>query len=1123
MKKESSAQVKNTKNTIKDVLSHLPKDTQLHTFASIYLQSIPERSTETVEELSTFIVERFEYVKAGLSKPLNHKCYLPKKSHSNEDIGILEIVCKDARYLVESIESLLAKHNHSIIKLHHPIFNITTSKNGTIKTVEKAAQQIDSLISAIYIEFNNMNKNDLSKLNEDVKRCLIATQLSNNASSDIHKVLSIVHSKVKNTPTPATQFHKEWIDLIDWLKDSNFSFFGSTEFDLNIKKNNVIEVKNIKSSGHGALDNSYLKIDQDNLLKTLTTQVERLKDYRSPFLFDVIKVPSPIKISANLMRLSLKIPISKTKIKEYNFIGLLRRSSLHVKNTNTPIIRLKINTFFEDHNILPGSYDYNQVIRYFTITPKYELFRTPTKLLANITNDLLSTINPNDVYLFNYGKIDPTRHLYIVVLPSNISSSSKIQDIKEFFSEKIKHTDSEMVIIPGDRQTRLHFYFDQVQEKKGKITPLNDDELERELKSLIKPWRSLLLDELIKNFTGVFSKQLFKKYANAFPNHYKVMRSIQDTVRDIKFLELVKKTKEVQFNLVPFVHPDSVIASKASILIVYNKNKIDLTNIMPLLQNLNIHVFDEITTRIGPPENVISYIHSFRIVDTNYKKIDEEYFFPKLISVLEAVFKGYTANDTLNGLVLLSGTHWRDINILQTYRNYYLQIDSSYSKEKINLTLLKYTESTNLLIDYFTTKFSTHIDFKNAKVRAAKLPVIKRTFYDSLKQVKELAEDIILKQFFTLIDHTLRTNFYIKKTNRDTFISIKIDSKAMKISHPTPYREIYVYDTEMEGCHLRFGPIARGGLRWSSRPFDYRKEVLGLVNTQQTKNVVIVPEGSKGGFITKNKTDDFAKNGMKQYQKFIMGLLDITDSLDVKRKVIHPDSVIRYDDPDPYLVVAADKGTAQFSDFANDISKKYNFWLGDAFASGGSNGYNHKEVGITAKGAWECVKLHFLESGKDIEKESFTVVGIGDMAGDVFGNGMLLSENIKLLVAFNHIHIFVDPNPDTKTSFKERQRLFNLERSSWKDYNTKCISKGGGVFDRNSREIKLSPEIKKLINSEKYMLNGEELIKSLLKVQADLLWAGGIGTYIKADHETHMQVSDPANDSVRINHSESQF
>jgi glutamate dehydrogenase len=1110
-------------NIAQDVLATLPTDTPIYNFALIYLQAIPESSAKdySIEELKTFIQERYDYVEKSLKKELNHRCYLQKTDTDKIDTGILEVVCADARYLVESIEAVLAKHKHSITLMFHPIFSISKDKKGNLNSLEKSTSRKNPLFSTIYIEFNNVeNEKSLELLNKEINTCLIATQLSHSANQLIHEKLDTVHSEVKNTPTPVSQFHKEWVDLINWLKDSNFSFFGSTEFELNIKKD-TIDVKQIKKSGLGILDDKYTSIEKDGLLKTLSTQVERLKNYRSPFLFDVIKVPCPIKTSAHLMRLSLKIPISKTKIKEYNFIGLLRRSSLHVKNTDTPIIRLKIKTFLEDHEILTGSYDYNQIIRYYTVTPKYELFRTPSKLLASITNDLLSTTNPNDVYLFNYGKIDPSRHLYMAVLPTNILSSGKIDKIKEFFINKIEHTDNEVVVIQGTRQTRLHLYFDQTDSKSKNI---DNDILELELKSMIKPWKDLLLTELLNNYSPTKGKSLYKKYVNAFPSHYKVMRTTKDTVRDIKYLELVEKTKEIQFNLVPFSHRDSVIASKASILIVYNKNKIDLTNIMPLLQNLNIHVFDEITTRIGPPENVISYIHSFRVVDSSLKRVDEEKFFPKLISILEAVFKGHTANDTLNGLVLVSGMHWRDINILQTYRNYYLQLDSVYSKEKINQTLLKYTESTSLLIEYFTTKFSTEKEFKDSKYREENLlPPIKKSFFDSLKKVEELAEDIILKQFFTLINHTLRTNFYIKKENNDNFISIKIDSKTMKVAHPTPYREIYVYDTEMEGCHLRFGPVSRGGLRWSSRPFDYRKEVLGLVNTQQTKNVVIVPEGSKGCFITKNKTDDFAKNGMRQYQKFIMGLLDITDSLDVKSNIIHPESVIRYDQADPYLVVAADKGTAQFSDIANDISDNYKFWLGDGFASGGSNGYNHKEVGITAKGAWECVKLHFLESGKDIDKETFTVVGIGDMGGDVFGNGMLLSDNIELQGAFNHIHIFIDPTPDSKKSFKERSRLFDLERSTWKDYNAKLISKGGGVFDRNAREIKLTPEIKKLINSKKDILNGEELIKALLKIKADLLWAGGIGTYIKADYETNMQVSDPANDSLRINHSESQF
>ncbi|MBF0274371.1 MAG: NAD-glutamate dehydrogenase, partial [Nitrospinae bacterium] len=410
------------------------------------------------------------------------------------------------------------------------------------------------------------------------------------------------------------------------------------------------------------------------------------------------------------------------------------------------------------------------------------------------------------------------------------------------------------------------------------------------------------------------------------------------------------------------------------------------------------------------------------------------------------------------------------------------------------------------------------------KERIQKLEVIKEKLNTMLLEVKGIQDDRIIRSYLKMIDATLRTNYFISNRKLyDTTLSFKINSKMIDFAQePKPFREIYVFDVDMEGIHLRGGKIARGGLRWSDRTDDFRTEVLGLVKTQMVKNAIIIPVGSKGGFIVKrtkaNQEEDYRKLGIHCYRKFISGLLDITDNYGKDGSEIQPDEVVIYDEFDPYLVVAADKGTAAFSDIANEISSHYGFWLKDAFASGGSNGYNHKEMGITARGAWECAKRHFREKNIDIQKESITVVGIGDMSGDVFGNGMLLSKKIKLVGAFNHLHIFIDPTPENvDASHAERKRLFNKERSLWTDYSEKLLSKGGGIFDRNAKSIKLSSAIKKLVKTELDEVNGEELIKLLLKAPVDMIFNGGIGTYIKASIETDAEVDDKANDTVRVN------
>ncbi|NBV41898.1 NAD-glutamate dehydrogenase, partial [bacterium] len=623
----------------------------------------------------------------------------------------------------------------------------------------------------------------------------------------------------------------------------------------------------------------------------------------------------------------------------------------------------------------------------------------------------MSITNPSDVYCFSKQRTSTGYLMVMAVIPQHLFTRSNVDIIHAYFEKTVPHAHSEMVEISGPDHTRLHFYYEAISADNWTPNTLN---IQTELRELIKPWEERLRDAIQSQFQGQLGQKLYTHYIQGFPGHHKVRRTPHETVRDILFLENVAHENTIQFDLINFTSEQSTLAGKASQLSIYNRDKIDLINIMPILQNLGLYVFDELTTRVGTPSTLYGYIHSFRVAHVSGEKIDEKRYKTVLTTLLSKVFQGETENDPLNGLALAAELDWRAINLFETYRNLYLQLGAPYSKDKINAALLNHTESTKLLYHYFQSKFSIDPQFGQPDYRKeVLLPEVQRQFLESLQKVDEVADDTILRRLFNLMEATLRTNFYIPKQNKDTFISIKLDSRLSKqMPTPAPYREIYVHDVGMEGTHLRFGPISRGGLRWSDRPDDFRKEVLGLVKTQQTKNVVIVPVGSKGGFIIKKPLltkEDAATESVTQYRKFIAGLLDITDNIDSNGNIKHPSYIIAYDGPDPYLVVAADKGTASFSDIANDMAEKYNFWLGDAFASGGSIGYNHKKEAITARGGWECVKLHFLELGKNIETETFTVAGIGDMSGDVFGNGMLLSKNIKLQAAFNHIHIFIDP------------------------------------------------------------------------------------------------------------------
>ncbi|MDH3999244.1 MAG: NAD-glutamate dehydrogenase, partial [Desulfuromonadales bacterium] len=538
------------------------------------------------------------------------------------------------------------------------------------------------------------------------------------------------------------------------------------------------------------------------------------------------------------------------------------------------------------------------------------------------------------------------------------------------------------------------------------------------------------------------------------------------------------------------------------------------------MENLSLTVVDETDFNIEVDERPV-YLKSFAIRSDHPDALPLVAQQHNLLQILNGLRCGAVEDDYLNRMLILTGLDWQQIDLFRAYRNYYFQLGNPFTKRRVAFTLINNPKATLLLYRYFEARFLPKPEWADPLQREEEaLMPVRLELAEVLEHIEDINEDRILRSLFNLIDSTIRTNFFKRRDDDDYFLSLKISAiGVIDMPFPRPMYETYVHSASMEGIHLRGGKVARGGIRWSDRPDDFRTEVLGLMKTQMTKNALIVPVGSKGGFIVKTKFTTREEGGELSRQAYITlmrGLLDLVDNR-VDGAIERPDGVTVYDDVDPYLVVAADKGTAHLPDTANGVSIDYNFWLGDAFASGGSVGYDHKKLGITARGAWECVKRHFRELGKDIQNESFTVVGIGDMSGDVFGNGMLLSTQIKLLAAFNHMHIFLDPDPDPETSWQERQRLFDLPRSTWADYDAKLISSGGGVFDRASKEIPLSKPVRQWLGVRHSSMDGEELIRRLLSAEAELLWNGGIGTYVKSSLEKNADVGDRANDNVRIN------
>jgi len=1093
---------------IDNVVKLLPDDDKLKYFTKKYLEAISFKILRTYRnsDLVDFIMDRYKYFNESYETNGNFRIFINNK----KERSVIEVVCPYAPHVFVTIEKVIHLHNLSIKFKAHPLISTTFKES-------KNTQESNKIV-VIYFELEEIkDEHVLDEIRDDIQKHLQATEIAyrdlSKSEEHIKKTLKIF--KKDEQPNQDIEYKKEQIELVNWLTE-NWFLFGSCSIT---RKNNSksMSVKKIDQAA-GIFNDDFLKFSKLAITDLVEVFIWKEKEFsHNNFSFSTIKCKSPILRFSNLMCLRIGIPTSKDVIEEHVFLGLIKGSSLQFKNQEVPIIRKKINYIFKTNNMVEGGYHYNQVIRVCNTLPKFELFRTQKESLLRLTENLLSISNPNEVYCF-YDNPSHQVLEVIIVVPLSYTKTN-LDVIKNYLIENIPHSDSEYFEVKGIENNWVQLYFDLLGDKPYQ---LDVEEIENDIKQLTKTWTTKVKEVMKLHHSASISKQLCDHYLPMMPKHYKASSSANETVEDILYLEQLAHSGDVQFNLTSFSVPNSKLDNKATLLYIYSKEKIDLNMVMPILQNFGFYILDQINSRIGDFEKTYGYIQSYRVQDSNGNPIDLKLRRKNIIKGLDAVFSEKTENDKLNSLILKTELNWRDINVIQLYRNYYLQIGVSYTKGRINNCLLKYPEYITAIYHYFITKFSPENKFGNIEYRKNELlPVLKKKFIDSLRHVSDIADDVILRTIFKLVEATIRTNYFIPKKAGETYISVKLNPSMLEeMPKPVPFREIYVHDVGFEATHIRFGRVARGGLRWSDRTEDFRTEVLGLVKTQQSKNVVIVPVGSKGGFALKKQNlsrEELLKEGIKQYKKFISGMLDITDNFIKPGEAHFPNHIMPYDELDPYLVVAADKGTASFSDIANSVSLKYKFWLGDGFASGGSVGYDHKKEGITARGGWECVKLHFKELGKDIQTEETSVIGIGDMSGDVFGNGMILSKKLLLKAAFNHIHIFIDPTPECESTWAERKRLFEMPRSTWKDFDSKLISQGGGVFDRNSKEIVLTNEIKTMLNIDKDILNGEQLIKSILKMEAELIWFGGIGTYMKDENETHFQVGDQANNSVRIN------
>jgi glutamate dehydrogenase len=813
---------------------------------------------------------------------------------------------------------------------------------------------------------------------------------------------------------------------------------------------------------------------------------------------------------------------------ERRFIGLFTSKAYTEDAERIPILREKLRTILTKAGAIRGTHDYKEIITIFNSMPKEELFLASAEEIGAEIRTVLHLYHTHEVKVTL--RPDPLGRgvSVLTILPKKEYSGTVRKAIEDTLLDRLGGSVlNHHLVFGGGEQARLYFYLDTTPDR---ITAVDAGELEQRVRMLLRTWAERVRAELERDLPTDQARRLAQLYAREFSAEYQAATPPAVAREDIRQLEsMADAATRVSVRLFATAPPDARSAAEvySHLRLYLIDERLVLSDFMPILANAGLRVLFVRPFELAGVAAPRSTIYVFAVQDPAGRPIDVERQGELLADALLAVRAGDAVNDELNRLVLNADLPWRAVDLLRACSEYAFQIGAVPSRRSLTSALTTHAESAALLFRLLSVSFDPGLGLEHPE-RAAAAAKVRDEFLTSLANVTSLADDRALRQLLCLIDAAVRTNFYRHGGVRPSFrsggvpyISLKFSSVEMQsIARSRLLYEVWVHSSRMAGVHLRTARVARGGIRLSDRPDDFRTEVLGLVRTQAVKNAVIVPGGSKGGFISTRSDADpgaRAEEVTEQYRTLMRGLLDLTDNL-IDGEVRSPAGVVARDDPDPYLVVAADKGTAHLSDVANGVAAEYDFWLADAFASGGSQGYDHKELAITAKGAWECVRRHFREFGIDTQSEPFTVVGIGDMSGDVFGNGMLLSRQIRLIAAFDHRHIFVDPDPDPAASFRERERLFHAGRTSWNDYDPALLSEGGFIVPRGAKSVALSPQARQALGLPETVvaLDGESLIRAVLCAPVDLLWNGGIGTYVKASEESHRDAGDPANDAVRV-------
>ncbi|GGS79588.1 NAD-glutamate dehydrogenase [Planobispora rosea] len=1062
------------------------------------------------------------------------RAYTPTLEEHGWDPGgsVVEVVTDDMPFLVDSVRMELDRHDIGIHLVIHPQMRVRRDMTGRL--LDRDQENITGqMLAESWMHFEIDRQADpavLRQLETDLKRVLADVRYT---VEDFAKMRALAVQTAEdlalNPPSPLDPAAVEdGLELIRWLADGHFTFLGYREYRLECGDDGD-ELHAVPGTGLGIL-----RHDKAGSSSFSSLPPELRAKAREKQLLIITKANSRATVHrpAYLDYVGVKVFDAEGEVVgERRFLGLFTHSAYNESITRIPLLRRKLAEVLDRAGIAPDSHDGKDLIEILETFPRDELFPTSVEQLLPIALGVLRLRERKQVKLFlrpdDYGRYISC----LIYLPRDRYTTKIRVRMQDILLKALGGTTSGYSAMIGESAlARLQVVVRGERGRPVSAAGVDVEELESRLAATTRSWEDDLAAAISELSSEEETPRLVRRYATAFPEGYKADFPPRMAVADLRRLESLAKTgDEIGMNL---YEPYEAAEGERRFKLYRIGAPVSLSHVLPLLQRMGVEVVDERPYQIDRadmPEAKDAWIYDFGLRYTPSGEVDRDEFKRLFQEAFDALWRGRVENDGFNGLVLTAGLTWEQIEILRVYAKYLRQAGTTFSQDYIERVLLGNVRLARLLVRLFEARLDPH---RSGEVRAELSEALHEEILGALDDVASLDEDRILRAYLEMIRATLRTNYFQtsgsgRAGERKPYISLKLDSPSISVLPlPRPKFEIFVYSPRVEGVHLRFGKVARGGLRWSDRMEDFRTEILGLVKAQMVKNTVIVPTGSKGGFVVKNppksgSREEVLAEGVACYRTFISGLLDVTDNL-VDGQVVPPADVVRHDEDDTYLVVAADKGTATFSDIANEVAKEYGFWLGDAFASGGSVGYDHKAMGITARGAWESVKYHFSTMGVDVQTTDFTVVGIGDMSGDVFGNGMLLSQHIRLIAAFDHRHVFVDPDPDAARSYAERARLFELPRSSWEDYSPSLISEGGGVWPRSAKSIPISPQMRAALRIADGVtaLAPNDLINAILRAPVDLLWNGGIGTYAKASVESHADVGDKANDSLRVDASQ---